>query len=882
MKFAVDPKIFEKWPGVKIGILVLEGITNKDQKDGLTSLLREEEEKQKKNLTGKELGSLPEVAIWREVYRAFGSNPHDYKSSVEALLKRVQLGKPLPQINKLVDLYNFLSIKYHIPAGAEDLDKVKGDINLTFSDGTVKGKYIGSDSVETCEEGEVVYKDESGFICRRWNWREADRTKIEDNTQNAVLVLENASVEKHEDLEKALDETKELIEKYLGGKAEKFILTKDNLSLETSFKTGSKAVNEEYEVDNNSHSGLSRIQPVIDSGVATFPRMTDDQQKLPPEGTISYKIIRDIEKVLGELGWIYQKVSLEHPEDEKHGDYSTNIAMVLFGAKTGFMKAGKEDSSIHSPMDLATKIKVEIDEMKLDYIEKVEMARPGFINFWLSKTYLSNQLEEVIKKEDGYGRNKIFAGKKYMVEFAHPNTHKELHIGHMRTLIIGESLARIFKFSGADVFRANYQGDIGLHVAKAIYGTRLILKEKGMSFERAEKLSHKERVHILGEGYVRGNTDYENETGKKEIVEINNQIYRKDERVWSDYQRTRKWSLDYYDDFYKRFYTRYDQLFFESGVADLGKKNVLSNIGKVFQESQGAVIFPGSKYGLHDRVFITKDGNPTYEGKDMGLCYQQFAAFPFDKNIHVVSYEQKGYFQVIIKAMEIMDSKFIGRQYHLSMGMVQMVGEKMSSRTGKIITVDFLLDQVKAAILSLMKKEGLSKAEIEEISESVTIGAIKYWILKVDPEMDVMFDIKKSVSLEGDSGPYLQYTFARCESVLRKADYSSNEVRSLVDSSRPFKTDSNNNYNPEEMALLRTLYRFPEVVLAAGEKLAPNLICSFLFTLAQKYNNFYNKHSILKADSKVDRDFRLALTKGTATILKNGLGLLGIEAPRKM
>ena len=237
MKFSVDPKIFEKWPEIKIGVLVLTGIHNDGHNEEILKLLREEETKQKNLLATKEIGELPEVAACRKIYKEFGSNPHDFKSSVEALLRRVKNGKELPQINNLVDLYNFISIKFNITVGAEDLDKVKGDIELTFSDGTIKGKYLGSDVVETCDKGEVIYKDEIGFICRKWNWREADRTKIEENTQNAVLVLENASIELHGDLEKALDETKDLIEKYLGGKAETFILSRDILSLEVSFIT---------------------------------------------------------------------------------------------------------------------------------------------------------------------------------------------------------------------------------------------------------------------------------------------------------------------------------------------------------------------------------------------------------------------------------------------------------------------------------------------------------------------------------------------------------------------------------------------------------------------------------------------------------------------
>jgi len=622
------------------------------------------------------------------------------------------------------------------------------------------------------------------------------------------------------------------------------------------------------------------------------------KKRLPPKESLALSLIKMIYDrvtlLYPDIAIGIHDISVEHPEDELHGDYSTNIAMKLFKnfqfSISNFQSISNDKISkqeIKTPLELAAFIAKSIPKNGL--IEKVEVARPGFINFWLSKTYLGRQIEEVLKKEKEYGNSDLMVGKKIMVEFGHPNTHKEMHIGHMRTLITGEALARISIYVGANVFRANYQGDIGPHVAKAIYGTRLLLKERGMSFDESEKLSNKEKAHLLGEGYVRGNSDYE--THKEEIDLLNKKLYAKDEKVWQDYTRTRKWSLDYYNDFYKRFGTTYDQLFFESDVFKEGKKIVLENVGKVFEKSQGAVIFPGSMYGLHDRVFVTQDGNPTYEGKEMALAYQQSRAFPFDQNIHVVANEQSGYFQVVIKALETLDPKFKGREYHLPMGMVQIVGMKMSSRTGQIITVDDLLDKVKSLIIPLIKKEGLTKKEIDDIAEKVTIGAVKYSVLRVDPKMNVLFDIEKSVSLNGDSGPYLQYTYARCESVMRKiGDAETNDVipakagiyKNLYRSWIKSRMTRTMEYNSEELAALRMIYKFPEVVLAAGEKLAPNVICGFLFDLAQKYNNFYNKHSILNAENEDLRKFRLALTKATATVLKNGLGLLGIAAPRKM
>jgi arginyl-tRNA synthetase len=595
------------------------------------------------------------------------------------------------------------------------------------------------------------------------------------------------------------------------------------------------------------------------------------------------QIIKSLVKATGE-----KRVHLETPENAQFGDYSSNVAMQIASKqknkKTKKQKDQSPITSYQSPHQEAEAIVKLLKEDKdlFEVVEKIDVAGPGFINFWLSKKQLMNELSSVNDKGKSYGTSDLLKDKKIMVEFAHPNTHKELHVGHMRTLILGESLSRIFSASGAKVFRANYQGDIGPHVAKAIWGTQKILEERKMSWDDAEKLGLAERAHLLGEGYVLANKEYEDK--KAEIDELNTKLYIKDTDVVPMYERTRKWSLDYYDSLYKRFGTKFDRLYFESEVAEKGKEIVKENIGKVFEESEGAIIFDGEKYGLHKRVFITKDDNPTYEAKDMYLAPLQYSEFPFDLIIHVVANEQRGYFQVVIKALELLDTKFKGKEYHLPMGMVNLVGKKMSSRAGTIITVDELLDEVESLLEPLLSKE-LSQTERKTVLEKTTIAAVKYSMLKVNPESDVLFDTKVSVKMEGDSGPYLQYTFARTQSVIAKAKQKDIKTEKLKNN---LAIEQYNNFNNEELSLLRTFIHYPEVVQETASNYAPNLICNYLFDLAQKYNAFYNAHRILDGAGKKVKgqesksEFRVALTAATGTILKNGLNLLGIQAPEKM
>lgn len=556
-------------------------------------------------------------------------------------------------------------------------------------------------------------------------------------------------------------------------------------------------------------------------------------------------------------------ISVEAPTQTGHGDYSTNVAMIL-GKKLG-----------KNPLDVAEEIaeKLRATSSELQGIEKIEVVKPGFINFWLSKDTLFGSLEQFSNATMKPSYVEVSAGKRIMVEFAHPNTHKEMHIGHMRTLITGEAISRLLEASGATVFRANYQGDIGPHVARAIFGITKLMEDRGLTLETVKAWGHSEKAHFLGEGYVLGSREYE--AHKEAIDSLNTKLYSHDPEIMPLYELTRMWSLNYYEEFYRRFGTTFDQLFFESEVAMTGKKIVEDHIGRVFVKENGAIIFPGEKYGLHTRVFITQAGNPTYEGKEMGNAYAEYKAFPFDLKMHIVASEQAGYFQVVFKALDLIDpEKFEGKQFHLSMGMVTLTDRKMSSRTGDILTVDWLIDQVREKVMLLAKEGKIASEKVDETIETITIGAIKYSVLKGGTGQNVAFDIEKSVSLDGNSGPYLQYTFARTQSVLAKSELRTK--KSEVHSNFEIHSSS---LEVEELQLLRRLYQFREVIQSAAEKYAPNILCNYLYVLASEFNLFYQKHKIVGSESEA---FRVALTDMVGGTLQQGLTLLGIKSPDKM
>lgn len=502
---------------------------------------------------------------------------------------------------------------------------------------------------------------------------------------------------------------------------------------------------------------------------------------------------------------------VEHP-DMKMGDYSTNVA-IKHGHKEEIFEYLKNNQP--------------------GWMEKIELAGPGFINFTLSKEFFKKSLGEIIEKGENFGKGEHAKGFKVMVEHTDPNPFKEFHIGHLMPNVIGSTIARICEWNGAEVKQANYQGDAGLHVAKAVWAMK-----KGFDWRTA---------------YVEGHKAFEeNPEFKKEIEDINKQIYEKsDVEVNKIYEEGRKKSLEYFEGIYRKLGTQFDYSFFESETASIGKKIVEENIGKVFEESDGAIVFKGEKFdqSLHTRVFINSKGIPTYEAKDLGNAKNKFDNYPYDLSVVVTGNEIKEYFRVMLAALAQIYPDLAQKTKHLPHGMLRLPTGKMSSRTGDVITAEELIEQVKEKVKG---------------DEQVAIGAIKYMILRQGIGQDIIFDFEKSVSTEGDSGVYLQYAHARANSILEKAGR------------KGYASGERGNIHEVE----RLLYRFPEIVERAGAEYAPNYITTYLTELAGAFNNFYAHEQVL--DESPESTYRLAIVQAFKTVMKNGLTILGIPAPERM
>jgi arginyl-tRNA synthetase len=557
------------------------------------------------------------------------------------------------------------------------------------------------------------------------------------------------------------------------------------------------------------------------------------------------KASRAIEEAIKSLFEIQESIELERT-DPKFGDFACNIAMKL-GKKIG-----------QNPLEIAENIKNELIKANYEWLGGLEIAGPGFINIKLSDKYLVNNITEVLEKGSQYGKSEQYINQSVLVEYLDPNPFKELHIGHVYAGTVGDAIACLFEAGGANVHRVTYQGDVGLHVAKAIYG---IMQKAGKDINQLEGIESSKRPGFLSETYVIGAKAFrENEQAKQEIREINRKIYDKSDPIINQIHDIGfNWSMVYFEEVYKALdFTTFEKNYMEGTVAKEGLELVKQHISDgVFEKSEGAIVFRGDKFGLHTRVFINSQGLPTYDAKDLGNAMLKMRDYAYTRSIIITGQEQAEYFKVMLKALEQFAPEQASATTHIPHGLIKLSTGKMSSRTGEVMRALDLLREVEKSAKEIA---GDRESPIRE----TTLAAIKYVFLKSRITGDIVYDVDESLSLEGNSGPYLQYAHARARSILAKSQNNS-QMPNILDA--------------EERVLTVKIEQFEEVVDKATNQLAPHIICTYLFELAQIFNRFYEKNRII---GDVKEAQRLSLVAAYATVLKNGLEFIKIPAPEKM
>jgi arginyl-tRNA synthetase len=561
----------------------------------------------------------------------------------------------------------------------------------------------------------------------------------------------------------------------------------------------------------------------------------------------------ELEKQIAEaaqaLFGVEPKVELSRPE-EQFGDYATNVALQLAN------QVGK------NPREIGEALAAKLRETLSDQVSEVTVAGPGFVNLKLSDQALLSAVNDQPTQS--------LSGQTIVAEYSDPNPFKVLHAGHLYTSIVGDAIANIMERAGGEVHRVNFGGDVGLHVGKTMWAiTRALGGENVEALAEQDPSDPESRASWLSQRYVEGNNAYEDdETTKAEIMIYNKRVYQlhadsdHDSNFAQIYWTCRQWSYDYFTYFYETIGVKqFEKYYPESETASVGFNKVEELLQKgVLVESDGAVVFKGEDHGLHTRVFKTKENLPTYEAKDLGLIVAKYNDYHFDKSVIITGNDIVEYMKVVLKVVEQFAPELAQATVHLTHGMVKLQGgEKMSSRKGNILgALDIIREAAEAT--------KTTHADMEEnASNQVTYGAVKYAFLKNRVGGDVIYDPKESVSLEGNSGPYLQYAHARARSILAK-----------VEGSGSFEGA---NLEVGERSLVRKLSEYAEVLDKAVAELMPHHVCGYLYELAQTFNRFY-EHNRVIGDER--QNIRLALVEQYANTLRDGLGLLGITAPDKM
>ena len=512
------------------------------------------------------------------------------------------------------------------------------------------------------------------------------------------------------------------------------------------------------------------------------------------------------------------------------------------------------DFSSNAPLKLAKelhKAPMIIAEELAQEIKGTSVSVPGFLNFVLDDETLSEMMRGLTEDFEENAVSHDYDGKTVICEFSDPNPFKVLHVGHLYTSVMGDAISRLYENAGAKVIRANFGGDVGLHVAKTMY----VLHKKD-----PKTLT----IDDIGRCYVEGTAAYEeDEAAKQEITKLNKEIYKINAEdihgteVADLYWRGRELSYEYFEKFYASIGLKFDKYYPESSVAELGLETVKRELSAgVYEMSDGAVVFRGDKYGLHTRVFINKEGVPTYEAKDVGLIFQKDKDYHFDKSVVITGSEQLEYMKVVLCSIRQYAPELVEKTSHLTHGLVKLPGNvKMSSRKGNFLKAVDVLELVKEAF----------KEEYNSTDEKVSLAATKYAFLKYKMGGNIVFDPKESVKMTGNSGPYLLYSAVRAKKILAKSS-GGMEIAGYT-------------YNEYEKKLIAKLAGYRELLTQATVEMAPHKVANYLYDVAQEFSRFYEHCQV---NGSKEEGERLKLVRAYLNVMTHGLKILGIEVPEEM
>ena len=557
-------------------------------------------------------------------------------------------------------------------------------------------------------------------------------------------------------------------------------------------------------------------------------------------------------------------------------EFEGNITLVVFP----FVKAARK-----APVQVAQEIGQQLTANSQQLIAKYNAVQ-GFLNLCISDTFWVEQLE-AIDRDDHYGRQ-ADRNQLMMVEYSSPNTNKPLHLGHVRNNLLGYSIAKIQEANGWNVVKTNIVNDRGIHICKS-----MLAWLKYGNGETPES-SGKKGDHLIGDYYVRFDKEYkaqiaelmaqgkDEETAKREaplIMEAQEMLRKweaNDPEIRALWAKMNEWVYAGFDETYRRMGVSFDKIYYESNTYLEGKSEVEKGLasGHFYRREDGSVWADLTRDGLDEKLLLRSDGTSVYMTQDIGTAKLRFQDYPIDKMVYVVGNEQEYHFKVLSILLDRLGFPFGKELVHFSYGMVELPNGKMKSREGTVVDADDLMDKMVEDAKEISKDkvntlQGITAEEADEIARKVGMGALKYFILKVDPRKNMLFNPEESIDFNGNTGPFIQYTYARIQSVLRKAE--SDQLSAV-----------SGQLEEKELTLIQRLCEYPDVVRTAGDNFSPAVICNYAYELACEFNSFYHDLSILNEKDAHKRALRLLLAKNVAKVLRSATGLLGIEMPERM
>ena len=568
-------------------------------------------------------------------------------------------------------------------------------------------------------------------------------------------------------------------------------------------------------------------------------------------------------------------------------EFEGNITLVVFP----FVKLARK-----APAQIATEIGEWLTVNGEGLVAKFSAVQ-GFLNLVIADAFWIRQLR-AIDTDANYGQQPD-RHQLMMVEYSSPNTNKPLHLGHVRNNLLGYSIARIQEANGWKVVKTNIVNDRGIHICKS-----MLAWLKYGNGETPES-SGKKGDHLIGDYYVRFDKEYktqiaelmaagkDEETAKREaplMLEAQEMLRKweaNDPEVRALWTKMNSWVYAGFDETYKRMGVSFDKIYYESNTYLEGKSEVEKGLasGAFYRREDGSVWADLTKDGLDEKLLLRSDGTSVYMTQDIGTAKLRFQDYPIDKMVYVVGNEQEYHFKVLSILLDRLGFPFGKELVHFSYGMVELPNGKMKSREGTVVDADDLMDKMVEEAKEISKDkvntlQGITEEEANEIARKVGLGALKYFILKVDPRKNMLFNPAESIDFNGNTGPFIQYTYARIQSVLRKADLT--PTLSQGEGASPLGGDGREVLDPKELALIQRLTDYPAIVRNAGENFSPAVICNYAYDLACDFNSFYHDLSILNEPDSNKRALRLLLAKNVAKVIQSALSLLGIEVPERM